>query len=175
MIKAMKKPLFAVLIAGALTFSCPSFVQTALAGKSSGNKASNITRISSGDAAMNAASAKARATLKQFLAALKAPKKGQENFGVKKRFPVGKEGGEHMWLGDIAYDGLVLRGTLINRPVHLKNVHYGDRVVIHPNEVSDWLYSDNGKMVGGYTMRVLHSRLSPGEKKRFEEGLGMRF
>jgi uncharacterized protein YegJ (DUF2314 family) len=45
---------------------------------------------------------------------------------------------------------------------------------VSKSEISDWFYIDNGKLVGGYTIRVLYSRMSPEEKKDFNEHAGMK-
>ena len=44
----------------------------------------------------------------------------------------------------------------------------GQLVSVNPNEISDWLYIDNGKLVGGYSVRVLYSELSPQDKQEFD-------
>jgi len=39
---------------------------------------------------------------------------------------------------------------------------------VKPNEISDWLNIDNGKLVGGYTVRVHYNELSPQQKQEFD-------
>jgi len=41
-------------------------------------------------------------------------------------------------------------------------------VTVNPKEISDWLYVDNGNLVGGYTVRVHYNELSSKEKAEFE-------
>ena len=44
----------------------------------------------------------------------------------------------------------------------------GDRVSVNPNEITDWAFVENGRLVGGYTIRVLYSELSPERRKALE-------
>lgn len=44
----------------------------------------------------------------------------------------------------------------------------GQIVSVEPKEISDWLYIDHGKLVGGYTVRVHYNELSPEQKKKFD-------
>jgi uncharacterized protein YegJ (DUF2314 family) len=47
-------------------------------------------------------------------------------------------------------------------------VKQGQVVTVYPKEISDWLYIDNGNLVGGYTVRVHYNELSPKEKQEFD-------
>lgn len=116
----------------------------------------------------------ARSTVDQFAAAVSAPKAGQESFACKKPFTEG-DTVEHMWITDVSFDGARFRGTVNNEPVEVKNVKLGQKTEVPRNEVSDWMYLENGKLVGGYTLRVLRSRMSPGERKDFDENCGFKF
>jgi uncharacterized protein YegJ (DUF2314 family) len=39
---------------------------------------------------------------------------------------------------------------------------------VKPSEISDWLYVDNEKLVGGYTVRVHYNELSSQQKQEFD-------
>jgi uncharacterized protein YegJ (DUF2314 family) len=43
----------------------------------------------------------------------------------------------------------------------------GQLVSVNPNEISDWLYVDDGKLVG-YTVRAHYIELSPQQKQEFD-------
>jgi uncharacterized protein YegJ (DUF2314 family) len=45
----------------------------------------------------------------------------------------------------------------------------GDRVSVNPNEISDWAFVENGRLVGGYTIRVLYTELSPEGRQALEK------
>ena len=52
----------------------------------------------------------------------------------------------------------VISGKVDNEPVQLTNVKLGSRVRLKQQVLNDWLYTDGGKMVGGFTVKVLQAR-----------------
>jgi len=133
-----------------------------------------VQLVRADDAKMNAAIEKARQTLPQFQAALKAPKQGQEDFAVKKGFVEAGQT-EHMWVGRVTFDGTRFHGTLNNKPEMIRGVRMGQRVSVDPAQVSDWMYVDNGKLIGGYTIRVLRDGLSKRDRAEFDKGVPFTF
>ncbi len=131
----------------------------------------DIVRVSDEDAEMNKAVQMARSTAEKFIASLKAPSAKQTGFSVKKPF---REGGkvEHIWLSDVSVDNSNFKGLVGNDPIDVKNIKLGDPATVAKDEISDWMYIEDGKLVGGYTIRVLYSRMSPEEKKDFSANLG---
>jgi uncharacterized protein YegJ (DUF2314 family) len=117
--------------------------------------------------AMQRAAQEARRNVKKFVAALQHPGPGQQDFEVKKRFVQGSEV-EHIWLSDVQLVGNSFQGRIDNRPRKIGGLKLGQTVSVKPKEISDWLYIDNGKLVGGYTVRVHYNELSPEQKKRFD-------
>lgn len=113
---------------------------------------------------MNMAIAKARATLGKFIAALNAPKSWQKSFLIKGKFTVLGEV-EHIWIADIYYDGKAFHGVLANEP-SLPGLKFKQEVTVSRDDVSDWMYIANGKLVGGYTTRELRRRQSKEERER---------
>ena len=71
-----------------------------------------IQHVSSADQAMNAAIARARATLPEFLPRLQNPPPGQSYLGVKVR--LGGERGEHIWLYDVRWENGQIVGKLVD-------------------------------------------------------------
>ena len=131
---------------------------------------SNVTYVEDDDAKMNAAMAKARATVKQFIAVVKSPKPGQTGVALKVPFKDGKHV-EHMWVNTVRYDGKNFHGVLNNDPVQVKTVKIGDPVTVAPDKISDWMYVEGGKLVGGETLRALRADMPPGERAEFDRGL----
>ncbi len=130
-----------------------------------------VTYVKKDDQAMNAAMAKARSSVNKFIAVLKSPKPGQSDFSVKVPF-VQADSTEHMWLTSVSYDGKVFTGTVNNEPQMVNNVKLGDRTTIAPSKISDWMYVENGKLVGGETLRVLRNRLPANERAEFDKQVG---
>jgi uncharacterized protein YegJ (DUF2314 family) len=50
-------------------------------------------------------------------------------------------------------------------------VKLGDEVVLDKSEVSDWMYIDDGLLVGGYTVLELRSQMSEEERKQFDASM----
>ena len=125
------------------------------------------------DPEMDNAVATAPTTVQQFIDALKSPKANQSGFSIKKGFKQG-EMTEHMWLGDVTFDGTMFHAKLNNDPVDVNNVKFGDAVTISPKDISDWMFIEDGKLIGGYTVRVLYNRETPAGKKQFVKETGMR-
>jgi uncharacterized protein YegJ (DUF2314 family) len=65
-----------------------------------------------------------------------------------------------------------LVGKIDNLPAEVTSVKLGQTIEIDPSKISDWFYVDNGKLIGGYTIRVIRNRMSPKEKKQFDKQLG---
>ena len=54
----------------------------------------------------------------------------------------------------------VFSGKISNDPEKVTTVTVGQAVSARPATISDWMYVDHGKLVGGYTLRVLRDRFS---------------
>ena len=125
--------------------------------------------VNDDDKQLEHASGHARRTVGQFITALRSPQPGQRDFQVKKLF-VTKDGqAEHIWLADVKFNGNRFVGVVDNRPAHIPGLKVGDRASVNPDEISDWSYVDHGKLVGGYTIRVLYAELTPEERQDFEK------
>ena len=131
------------------------------------------SRTEADDREMNAAMAKARDTLGQFEERLANPTPTQTMAIIKGRFTEG-DMVEHMWLNEIVVTPAGYRGVLGNDPYELTNVKAGSTLVVPRERVSDWIVVDDGKLIGGYTMRVLRSRLPENERAAFDEQNGIR-
>lgn len=133
-----------------------------------GKKADPVVMVKEDDPAMNASIQKARETVRRdFVPALKNPGPNQEGHSVK---VATKDGGhvEHMWLRPVSFDGKQFTGTINNQPNTVKNVKIGQQYTVAPEEISDWMYSDSGRLVGGFTIRALRDRLQGKEREEFD-------
>lgn len=116
-----------------------------------------ITDVSPENKAVNAAIEKAKATLPVFFERLANRQPGEENFLIKIRYETTKEdgGGEHIWAKDVTKDGDSVSATIDNVPRNIPNLSKGQRVTVPISRVTDWLYEQNGKYRGAYTVRAL--------------------
>lgn len=133
-------------------------------------KSDNVVMVKEDDARMNAAIAKARATVQTFIAALQSPKPDQSGFSIKVGFEDGAQV-EHMWLTDVTFDGTRFHGVVNNDPDLVKNVKLGDKTTVDPAKISDWMYLEKDKLLGGETIRAMRDALSPAERVEFDKGI----
>ncbi len=125
--------------------------------------------VNDDDMQLERANRRARRTVGQFITALRSPRSGQRDFLVKKAFITPQGQAEHIWLSDVKFTGNRFVGTVDNKPNNIPGLKIGARASVNPDEISDWSYVDNGKLVGGYTIRVLYAEMSPEEKLDFEK------
>lgn len=134
------------------------------------------------DAAMSAASVEAQRTFKYFWRELTWEQRrivpALELSAIKAAFadPGAKvEEVEHMWLGDVTFDGDVLEATLLNRPNTVRSVREGDRVPLAIDRLEDWMYAMNGRVHGGHTIQVLRARMNAAERRDHDDAWGFDF
>ncbi len=73
---------------------------------------------------------------------------------IKAPFTEGDET-EQMWVEVTAIEGKTFRGKLANAPVLLKKLRIDQEVTVAFDKITDWLYMDGEKMVGGFTVRAI--------------------
>lgn len=151
-------------------FGMLAVVALALGGCSKKHPAEKVTYVAGEDPNMNAAIEKARGSVNKFIAALKSPKAGQSSFSVKASFTDGVNT-EHMWLAPVTFDGTKFTGIVNNEPDRVKSVKMGQKVTVAPDQISDWMYIENRKLVGGETLRVLRAGLTPKERAEFDRSV----
>ncbi|HQY87439.1 MAG TPA: DUF2314 domain-containing protein [Tepidisphaeraceae bacterium] len=106
---------------------------------------------------MIAATARARATLDQFIVRIQAkPDPNHRGFAIKAAFASPDGECEHIWITSPTWDGQQFTGQIDNEPLATKLVKLGDVVHVKPDELTDWMYLDSNQLVGGYTVRLLY-------------------
>lgn len=125
------------------------------------------------DERMNWAIEKAKLTLWYFENSLKFPLEHQSYFSVKVLIVDG-EHGEHIWLTNPHFDDeRNLYGTVGNEPVNIKTVKLDQMIGISRDQISDWMIIENGKLIGGYTIRAIRDGIPDKEKRSFDESVGL--
>ena len=126
------------------------------------------------DAEIEAATREASASLEWFITPLSHPRPGQTDFSVK--VPVREGTGTHyLWLQQIALDGSTFSGVLGPDAAGLNGHSPGDRITISSREVADWMFLENEKLVGGYSLRAIRERLSGEARRQFEKSMWFKF
>ena len=132
----------------------------------------NIVLTSNEDSLMNGAIDKARASWETFRKAFESKDSNLKGFAVKYPFKT-NDGSEHMWLADVIYTKGKFYGYVNNQPEHTTEIAFGDKVFIDPGQLSDWMYFENKKLVGGYTILVALEFLPEEKKNAMMKSLGI--
>jgi uncharacterized protein YegJ (DUF2314 family) len=122
--------------------------------------------FSSEDEQMEAAIGEAKASFKKFIEAFCHPTERQKSFLVKVVFDEGEQR-EHIWLADLDLRGEKPSGVVANEP-NLPSLKFMQRVEFEPLYISDWMYIEDGCLVGGYTTRVIRDRMTPDERREHD-------
>lgn len=102
-----------------------------------------------------------------------------EDVSVKAFFPVDKTqsdgmqaaDGEHLYVKDVSTDGKTVYGILNGDPHDISWLKDGDHVAFPLSRLSDWMLVPHaeGAAMGGFTVDVLKTRMSPAELREYEQ------
>jgi uncharacterized protein YegJ (DUF2314 family) len=87
----------------------------------------------------------------------------------------GKPKVEHMWMSEVDFDGRRVYGKPLNQPNWLKSVREGDDIGLPAQQMCDWMYSIGGKVYGGFTVNMMRSKMSTGERREHDKAWGLCF
>lgn len=132
-----------------------------------------VVHVGGDDPEMNKAMQRARDSIAEYIIRLQTPPPTQSYLGLKARFEEGDRV-EHIWISGVQYKNKMFVGTVGNEPVDVTSVRFGDPVTVPVERVSDWMAVDSGRLVGGYTLRLLRKRMSPEERAEFDSSTGFR-
>lgn len=131
-----------------------------------------VSTFTDADPELTDAVRKAQDTLYILRQAFLAPKPSYSFMSVKVRFAT-DAGTEDMWTEPIdilngKYTVRMVEGVTIELKAH------PDRYVeVSPDQIIDWMILEkDGTVLGGYTLRLEYSRLSPEEQKKYRERTG---
>ena len=133
----------------------------------------DMVYIPNEDEWMNWAIQKAKLTLWYFEESLANPQPHHAYFSVKVHIIDG-ENGEHIWLTEPHFDDEGnLFGTIGNEPVNVTTVKLNQKIGIDRNLISDWMTIENGKLIGGYTIRAIRDGVPDKDKAAFDNSIGL--
>jgi uncharacterized protein YegJ (DUF2314 family) len=132
----------------------------------------DIIRVADDNPAMSRAIERARSSAEEFIRALQDPPIGADAFSVKLLITdPGNDEGEPIWLFPVRYENGSFFGNVNNEPDAVKSVRVGQEVEVAPDRISDWMYIQDGKLIGGFTIRVLRDGMSPSERAEFDRNM----
>lgn len=118
-------------------------------------KAAAVIEVSDDDPRMMTAVSEARRRWPEFLEAFNRRKPSQ-SFSVKMPFRDDLNGeAEFMWVEVISIDGNTIHGSLVNQPFFVRSVSMHDSVEVRLADLNDWIFTQDGKSVGGFTSEIL--------------------
>jgi len=130
-----------------------------------------VTETAKSDTAMEVATTEARATVDDFIKALRGELPGTSGHTVKAAVKDG-ENVEQFWLADVKYDGKLFTGKIDNSPQLIKNVKEGQAYDVAKGEITDWMYVKDGVAVGNRTLKAMFPRMKPEEVVEVKKSLG---
>jgi uncharacterized protein YegJ (DUF2314 family) len=116
---------------------------------------------------MNEAILQAKNTITQFDTAFTSNKFDTSTFALKVQFPT-STGAEHIWATSIIIKDGQYFGIVDNLPELTTKVKFGDKIKLDKDNITDWMYADNGILRGGYTMKLIRSRMTKEEQQDFD-------
>ncbi|MDR2759353.1 MAG: DUF2314 domain-containing protein [Spirochaetaceae bacterium] len=117
-----------------------------------------VVKIIQPDSELNQIILRAREALPEFIEKLNAPGEDEGNFQVKYPFAADPESGfayEHIWLRDIRFKDGCYYGTITNQPFHCSGLALGAAVPFSIENISDWMYTRGGEIIGGRSIKLL--------------------
>lgn len=122
------------------------------------------------DSELEAAIGQARDTLDEFIARIATPHADRTFVALKVRFYPPDEPPQDIWVDSVTYTNGIFRGDMGDDIPALK-LEMGEKIRIDEEDIVDWMIVEDGKLVGGYTIRLAVQRMSPEERERFLETL----
>ena len=120
------------------------------------------------DERMIAAREMARVSAVGFIDALRSGKTSVSGFALRTAGPGGQ-----VWLRDVTYDGHTFRGR-VSGPPYRPGAAPGVEMKVKRADITDWMYLDSGRMVGGFSVRATRDGLPPEKRAEFEKQLPFR-
>ena len=122
------------------------------------------------DVEMESAFRAARNTLNTFTQKIETPQANRTYVAVKVRFYPPETVSQDIWVDGVTYQNGVIRGNMGDDIPALK-LSFGKNIVVNTNDILDWMLVEDGKLSGGYTIRLAYQRMSPEEQERFLKSL----
>jgi uncharacterized protein YegJ (DUF2314 family) len=132
----------------------------------------DVTGVARGEPLMEEAFRRARATLQEFLSLARSPRPTITSLAVK--VPVSQRGEtEYFWITPFWEEGDGFAGVIDNKPAYVRNVREGQTIRFKESDIADWLYREDGRMFGNFTLCAIARLQSPKVVERVREKYGL--
>jgi uncharacterized protein YegJ (DUF2314 family) len=118
------------------------------------------------DMEMEAAFQHARNSLDAFIQRIDTPHPNRTLVAVKVRFVLPDSSTQDLWVDQITYKDGSFHGTMGDDIPTLK-LSVDDKITIPRKDIVDWMIVEDGKLIGGYTIRLAYKRMTPEQKEQF--------
>lgn len=157
-------------------------------GMAAAGDANPVSKVPTGDPAMSAAFARAAAGLDAFFEKWRDPPPGAAHFSVKIGLtdapgapgyaivrPDGPAAGpvEWFWTDNLRVETSGFSAQINNEAEDLHNVSFGQTIHFQRQDIGDWMYFQNGKIVGNATACPALAHASPDERREMKERYGL--
>lgn len=118
----------------------------------------------------------AKKTFAEFEKAIKSGNPNFKNFTLKKAYP-STQGDEYLWIKSVVFFAEKNRyvGIVAHEPLYTNKVKLDEVVEVDKNEIADWMYFQDNVVKGGYTLRLIRSRMTDEDRKLFDKESGYIF
>lgn len=130
-----------------------------------------VVLIANDDPIMNAAIAKAQASLDTFLATNAAPPAGTSGYKLKVKL-TDSNGSEHFWVEPFSQTKNGFEGTLANEPEMVTGYKFGQKITFSRKDISDWGYEKDGHQIGSFTVCAAFHKMSAEEVNYYKTNYG---
>lgn len=128
--------------------------------------------VAKDDPAILAARDKALATLDRFLAVNERRPPNSRAYALKVAVRDGDRV-EWFWIRDFVREGSRFRGAIDNTPRVVRTVQNGQQIAFQRADIGDWMYLQDGRMMGNYTACALIAKEDRQAREQFERKFGL--
>lgn len=115
----------------------------------------------------------AKDTFPDFVERFQNPRGARTFAAIKIRFENPDQTFEDIWMDTLTYEAGIFTGAVGDDLPQLR-LQFGERIPVPLEDMLDWMIVEDGKLIGGYTIKLTYRYMSEEEKRRFLESIDYR-
>lgn len=123
------------------------------------------------DSEFEAAVTQAHECFREFIGYFESPSPTQTFSAIKVRLKYEDGFSEEIWFDTLEYRNGLFYGMISEDSVHSRTLRAGKYILLPEEDMIDWMVVRDGKLIGGYTIRLAYVRMTVEEKKLFLDGI----